>query len=102
DKTVDVQSMDVAIRVGWLRDSRQVARRIGTFEQRLVCAPSLTSEVARLGKLEELGALPFVANGSLPDPLAWRFVRDGREQRTVRMRPRLAVDATPAVHAAVR
>jgi DNA-binding transcriptional LysR family regulator len=101
DKTVDVQSMDVAIRVGWLRDSRQVARRIGTFEQRLVCAPSLGSEVARVAKPEELGALPFVANGSLPDPLVWRFVRDGREQRTVRMRPRIAVDATPAVHAAV-
>jgi DNA-binding transcriptional LysR family regulator len=101
DRTIDVQTLDLAIRVGWLRDSSHVARRIGTFEQLLVCAPSLAASLGGVREPEQLGALPFVANSSLPEPLVWRFTRGAREQRTVRLRPRLAIDATPAVHAAV-
>ena len=100
DKTVELQTVDLAIRAGWLRDSSYVARRIGTFEQRLVCAPSLLTEVSRVDSPEGLAALPFVANASLPEPMVWRFVHVGRGQRTVRMRARIVVDATPAVHAA--
>lgn len=101
DKTLDVQTLDLAIRVGWLQDSSQKARRIGTFDQYLVCAPGLAASLGGVREPEELGVLPFVANSSLPEPDVWRFTRGGREQRTVRLRPRLAIDATPAIHAAV-
>jgi DNA-binding transcriptional LysR family regulator len=101
DKTLDFQNIDCAIRVGWLRDSSHVARRIGVFEQYLVCAPSLRPEISRLRGPEGLEALPFVANSSLSDPQVWRFVRKGRGQRSVRMQVRIAINATPAVHAAV-
>ena len=101
DSTLDLQSIDLAIRVGWLRDSSHMARRIGAFEQCLVCAPSLAQNLSRIRQPEELSGLPFVANSSLPEPLVWLFARIGHGQRTVRMRPRLAINATPAVHAAV-
>jgi DNA-binding transcriptional LysR family regulator len=103
DKTLDLVSgqLDVAIRVGWLEDSSFVARRIGSFRQLLVCAPSLAGAVSRLGKPEDLQALPFIANTALRQPLDWEFSRPRAEPRVVRGRSTLAIDATPAVHAAV-
>jgi DNA-binding transcriptional LysR family regulator len=101
DRLIEVQSVDLAIRVGWLRDSSHVVRRIGTMEQCLVCSSDLGTRLGRVGAPEELAELPFVANRSLPEPNLWRFTHPRRGRRTVRMRPRIAVDATPAVHAVV-
>jgi DNA-binding transcriptional LysR family regulator len=99
DATLPLDDLDLAIRVGWLRDSSRVARRIGTFEQRLVCAPGLVGDRSRFAAPDDVVALPFVGNAALARPLVWRFVR-GASQRTVRLRPRLLVDTTPAAHAA--
>jgi DNA-binding transcriptional LysR family regulator len=101
DRVVDVQSVDLAIRVGWLRDSSHVVRRIGTMEQYLVASRELMDRLGGVREPEDLGELPFVANGSLPEPNVWRFTHPRRGRRTVRMRARITVDATPAVHAAV-
>ncbi len=101
DRAVDLQASDLAIRVGWLEASSRQVRRIGTFQQWLVCAPSLSEVLSRVREPEDLGELPFVANGSLPEPLVWRFTRGTRGQRAVHMRATITIDATPAVHAAV-
>lgn len=101
DRATHQQENDLAIRVGWLEASSRQARRIGTFEQWLVCSPALSKQVARLRTPEDLAGLPFVANGSLPEPLHWKFVRASGGQRSVRMRSDFSIDATPAVHAAV-
>ena len=101
DRLIEVQSVDLAIRVGWLRDSSHAVRRIGTMEQYLICSSDLSKRLGHVGAPEELGELPFVANRSLPEPNLWRFTHPGRGRRTVRMRARITVDATPAVHAAV-
>jgi DNA-binding transcriptional LysR family regulator len=100
DKILDVHGIDLAIRVGWLRDSSHTSRRIGVFEQWLVCAPRLARELSRIRSPEDLAELPFVANSSLPEPLVWRFSHGDRGQRTVRARARLSIDANPGVHAA--
>lgn len=101
DRAADPQASDLAIRVGWLEVSSRQARRIGTFEQWLVAAPSLSGGLSRVREPEDLAELPFVANGSLPEPLVWRFMHGARKERSVRMRSTIAIDATPAVHAAV-
>ena len=101
DRATSPQESDLAIRVGWLESSSRQARRVGTFQQWLVCAPELSTSLARLREPQDLAALPFVANGSLHDPLVWRFTRDTGGQRAVRMRSTIAIDATPAVYAAV-
>ncbi|MDT3720088.1 LysR substrate-binding domain-containing protein [Pseudomonas oryzihabitans] len=91
--------IDLSIRVGWLEDSSLHARRLGDFRQLLVA----TSELARsltLGDPDELATAPFIANGALKDPLTWRFARGAAEQRTLRLRPVLSINATPAVLAA--
>jgi len=101
DRLVDVQSVDLAVRVGWLRDSSHVMRRIGTFDQYLVCSRDFTSQVGRAVDPDDLAALPFVSNGSLPEGKVWRFSHATRGRRTVRMHARVTIDATPAVHGAV-
>lgn len=51
---------------------------------------------------EDLAGLPFVANMALREPLLWQFSRGDDEHETVRMQATIAIDATPAVLAAVR
>jgi DNA-binding transcriptional LysR family regulator len=103
DRTLDLVSgqLDMAIRVGWLEDSSFVARRIRSFRQLLVCAPTFADSLLRVRKPDDLQALPFVANTALRDPLNWEFSRHKAERRSVRVRSTFAIDATPAVHAAV-
>lgn len=101
DRIVDVQTVDLAVRVGWLRDSSHIARRIGIMEQYLVCSRELAGELGRLREPEDLAALPFVANLSLADPTVWHFAHPRRGRRTARVQARMMVDATTAVHAAV-
>ena len=103
DQTTDLVSgqMDLAIRVGWLTDSSLQARRIGTFRQLLVCSAEFAARITAT-EPHELAGLPFVANMALPEPLLWQFSREGAEGPTVRMEAAIAIDATPAVMAAVR
>lgn len=98
---MDVQTVDVAVRVGWLRDSSHIARRIGTMEQYLVCSREFAGKLGRVREPEDLAALPFVANTSLADPTVWHFTHPRRGRRTARVQTRITVDATTAVHAAV-
>ena len=103
DQTMDLVSgrMDIAIRVGWLTDSSLQARRIGTFRQLLVCSAEFAAGITAT-KPEDLAKLPFVANTALPEPLLWQFSREAAEGPKVRMEAAIAIDATPAVMAAVR
>lgn len=101
DRILDVQSVDLAIRVGWLKDSSHIVRRIGTMEQLLVCAPSLVVGPRGPRSPDQLTGLPFVANLSLAEPNVWSFAHPRRGRRVVRLAARVGFDATPAVHAAV-
>ncbi|RYZ68568.1 MAG: LysR family transcriptional regulator [Proteobacteria bacterium] len=100
DREADVHASDLAIRVGWLEPSSRVTRRIATFQQWLVAAPTLPG-LSRMREPDALPEFPFVANRSLPKPLVWRFTHAEHGQRTVHARSTLGIDATPAVLAAV-
>ena len=104
DQTVDLASgmVDMAIRVGWLADSSLQARKIGSFRQLLVGAPTWADRIAAAHGPEDLEALPFIANLALREPLLWQFSRGDFERRAVRMQANIAIDTTPGVLAAVR
>ncbi len=89
--------IDVSIRVGWLDDSSQQARRIGTFRQLLVAAPGIAPAA---DTPDDLAHQPFIANGALREPLVWHFSRADFDRRTIRMRSAMTINATPAVLAA--
>ena len=104
DQTLDLASgeLDLAVRVGWLKDSNLHARRIGTFRQLLVGGPAFASKIAKAKTPEEVAALPFVANTALANPLHWRFTRGASEHRTIQAQASIAIDSTPAVLRAVQ
>jgi DNA-binding transcriptional LysR family regulator len=91
--------IDLSIRVGWLQDSSNQARRIGSFRQFVVSASSAVA--GRHVKVpSDLAVLPFVANASLKDPLAWHFTKAGRDESRVRLRQHILTNSTPAALAA--
>ena len=74
DRTLDLidDQIDIAVHVGWLQDSSAKARRIGSFEQLLVCSTDFVS-VNRIRKPSDLKSVPWISNGALKSPLRWTF-----------------------------
>lgn len=92
--------IDLGVRVGWLSDSSNLARRIGIFRQCLVGTPNWRSFLACP---EDIKTLPWVANAALSQPLRWNFLHGDKEQsRLIEAQSGIAMDTTTAVHACVR
>ncbi len=104
DQTLDLMAgnFEMAIRVGWLAETGEQARKIGAFRQLLVASSSMRREVAALERPADMAALPFVANTALRDHLRWRFSLDGTEDQVVQVQASIFLDATLAVREAVR
>jgi DNA-binding transcriptional LysR family regulator len=101
DRVVDLvqEGIDLAIRVGWLRDSTLRAVRLGDFEQQVVAAPAYLRRHGTPKQPEDLATHDWLALTLLRSPLTWQFTgRDG-ELRTVRMRSRLRIDSSSSLRA---
>lgn len=74
--------LDVAIRLGTLRDSSLRSRKLGEYRILLVASPHL---VARhpLRQLAEVAALPWIHNSNLSHPGRWRFSQ-GKEHDEIK------------------
>jgi DNA-binding transcriptional LysR family regulator len=103
DQTLDMMSanIELAIHVGWLAETSQQARKIGSFQQLLVASPSMASQVARLSRPKDISTLPFVANTALRDHLRWNFSLNEIERQVVNVQASIFLDATLAVREAV-
>ena len=103
DQTLDIMSgnIELAIRVGWLAETSQQARKIGNFRQLLVAPASMALQVARLTRPEEMTQLPFVANTALREQLRWNFSRNDTEHQAITVQAAIFLDATLAVREAV-
>jgi len=103
DQSLDLVSgqIEVAIRVGWLKEQHLQARRIGSFRQLLVAAPGWQARVARVRDPAGLEALPFVANTLLREPARWSFAGPQGAECSVSMQAVISLDATLAVVEAV-
>ncbi|MCC4632702.1 LysR family transcriptional regulator [Xanthomonas dyei] len=103
DQTLDLMSshIEVAIRVGWLAETSEQARKIGTFRQLLVAPASMAAELATLDSPADILSLPFVANTALRDHLRWTFSSDQRQTQVVHVQASIFLDATMAVREAV-
>lgn len=104
DDTVDLitRDIDMSVRVGWLADSSNQARKIGSFRQLLVGSVASAEVISTFNNPEDITKLPFVANTALKEPLLWQFSRGEVERRAVRMQAAIAIDTTPGVLAAVQ
>ncbi|QGZ39135.1 DNA-binding transcriptional LysR family regulator [Pseudoduganella flava] len=96
------EGIDVAIRMGWLRDSSLRAVKLGSFDQYLVAAPAYLERVAPPHAPEDLPALDWLALTRLPTPLKWTLTSTSGATRTVHLRSRIRTDSAGALRALVR
>lgn len=99
DRVVDVigERIDVAVRLGWLRDSSLRAVKLGEFEQYVVTSPTYLRRLKRPTTPEELVSLDWVALTLLPTPLTWKFTGAAGETKTIHVKSRLKVDSPGAL-----
>jgi DNA-binding transcriptional LysR family regulator len=93
--------VDLAIRVGWLADSSNQARRLGAFDQYLVATPSLIGTMPPILSPADATNLPWVANVALRNPLRWVFSHAEKEAVTIDVNCPVTTDKTPAAYACV-
>jgi DNA-binding transcriptional LysR family regulator len=65
---------DLAFRVGWLSDSSNLSRKVGDFEEWLVCSSKL-AEAPNVKHPTDMKSLPFIGNAALSDLTSWRFTK---------------------------
>lgn len=104
DRILDIMScnIELSIRLGWLIDSSQQARKVGSFRQLLVASSVMSPQLAQVNNPQDLSHLPFVANTALRNPLHWSFSLEDGSRQIVNMRASIFLNTTPAVNAAVR
>ncbi|MBT2772623.1 LysR family transcriptional regulator [Halomonas sp. ISL-60] len=85
--------IDLAFRLGWLKDSTLRARRLGVFQQHVVAAPDYLKRHGTPAHPEALEAYDWIAFTPLKAPLTWTFQR--RDKRyEVQMSAGLAANST--------
>jgi DNA-binding transcriptional LysR family regulator len=83
---VDVvrESFDMALRIGKLKDSSLIQKRIGHINLTPYIAPSLLHRLGPKIRLEDLEQLPYLSFSPLPQSLK---LSNGKETRSIRVKP---------------
>ncbi|WKE65896.1 LysR family transcriptional regulator [Gallaecimonas kandeliae] len=98
DKVADMvrEGIDLAIRMGWLKDSSLRAQKLGEFEQVLLASKGYLKEMGEPRHPSELGRHRWLEFSPLPSSLTWTFEK-GDEKLQVQMHSRIKVDGTGAL-----
>jgi DNA-binding transcriptional LysR family regulator len=101
DRYIDLigERYDLAVRIGDLRDSRLVARRLAANERLLYAAPSYLATHGIPAAPRELSAHACLANQRFEGHPDWRF-RNGEEISIVRVNSRFTADDPQSLVAA--
>ncbi|MBF56462.1 LysR family transcriptional regulator [Halomonas sp. FeN2] len=90
------EGIDLAFRLGWLKDSTLRARRLGTFQQHVVAAPDYLKRHGTPTHPNALEDHAWIAFTPLKAPLTWAFQR--RDERyEVQMSAGLAANSTASL-----
>ncbi|MGE0750734.1 MAG: LysR substrate-binding domain-containing protein [Variibacter sp.] len=103
DRNLDMieEDLHVAVRIGALRDSRLVVRRVGEVRQVLVAAPAYLARRGTPRAPADLADHEIVLSVASSGSVEWRFGPLSRGP-AVRLAPRLRINDVEAVLAAVR
>lgn len=98
DRNLDLvdEGLDVALRIGALADSGLVARKVGEVRRQVVAAPDYLVRRGTPAAPADLADHEIVYSSTQAGPIEWRF-EGPRGPETVRLRPRLMVNAIEAV-----
>lgn len=96
DRVADLvkEGIDLAIRIGWLRDSSLRATQLGEFSQCVVASPDYLARAGTPKRPEDLAQHAWVGLSLLPTPFTWKFTSARGGTRTVRMSGRLRTDSS--------
>jgi DNA-binding transcriptional LysR family regulator len=103
DRNADLvgDQLDVAVRIGALRDSRMIAIRVGSVRHVVCASPDFLRAHGTPETPHDLAALPCITFGTAP-ATSWSFASKRRAGRTVAVRSRLVVNtAEAAIDAAI-
>jgi DNA-binding transcriptional LysR family regulator len=95
------ERFDLAIRIGWLRDSNLRAVRLGGFRQLIMAAPAYVAEHGAPRRPEDLAAHGWIAMSALATPLRWTFTHGNGSRRIVRMHQVMQANNAAAIRALV-
>jgi len=104
DRIADLvaEGIDVAIRMGWLRDSSQRAVKLGEFGQFVVASPDYLRRAGTPLSPADLVRHDWVAMTLLPTPLTWTFTSPDGGEHTVQLKARMKADSASALRSLVR
>ncbi|TPK66251.1 MULTISPECIES: LysR family transcriptional regulator [unclassified Mesorhizobium] len=94
------EQIDLGIRVGWLADSSNQARRLGTIQQVVVANPSFAASLPPDVTPRQARSLAWVGNAQLRGVGQWLFSREGETVLT-ELNPVIMCDKSPAALACV-
>lgn len=99
ERVVDMlkEGIDVALRLGWLRDSSLRAVRLGEFAQFLVASPDYLQLASAIRHPRDLAQHEWITLTLLATPFTWRFTSARGQVRTVRVGGRLRTDSGAAL-----
>lgn len=103
DRNLDLvdEGLDVAVRIGALADSSLLARRVGEVRRVVVASPDYLTRRGTPLRPGDIAGHEVVFANTQPGAAEWRF-EGPRGPQTVRLRPRLTINAIePVVAAAV-
>lgn len=94
------EQIDLGIRVGWLTDSSNQARRLGTIRQTVVASPAFAAGLPSDVGPRQARSLAWVGNAQLRGISQWLFSKEGEKVLT-ELNPVIMCDKSPAAHACV-
>lgn len=94
------ERLDLSFTVGWLRDSRNLARKLADFKEVVVASPETALAMPVTGP-KDLEALPFALNRTVAGRSIWTFAR-GSDHHDVPLAPVITMNITLGVLQAVR
>jgi DNA-binding transcriptional LysR family regulator len=99
ERVVDMlkEGIDVALRLGWLRDSSLRAVRLGEFAQFLMASPDYLRRMPAIRHPRDLAQHEWITLTLLATPFTWRFTSARGQVRTVRVGGRLRTDSGAAL-----
>ena len=103
DQSFDVveAGLDLAIHVGWLRESGHKAKKLCDFHEIAVASPQFLARHGTPLTPEDLLDLPFIENRVLTTANQWTFIDEEQQPHQVILDTRVSLDATPAIVSAV-
>ncbi len=83
DQMVDMveSGIDVGVRVGWLKDSMLLARKIAESPRLLCASPAYIERMGKPECPEQLAKHDWIIFSLLPTPYHWTFVKNRSEKR---------------------